>query len=327
MRTTAQLIADVRRQIMLPATATLGLEDADLLSAADVEMQSRILPLILSVNSEYNVQTIDVGIVNGQAQYRMPLRAAGSKLRDIRYIIGATMMSLPLINIEEVQNWNTLATGPAQGFYMQAASVNIVPVPSVGVLRMRYYAQHKQFVLWDGVDSSVASVITSPTYSTTVTPNDTLTLQTSGAFVPVAGQKYDIISAAQPYEHLTLSTPCTADPLAGPYTLLAPSVASTRACVSLSPNITEGDLIVPAGQSPVVQLPDEVYQLLVTRTCIQLLVQVGDLERAAGLETIFKRQSEDFLKMFSPRSDGTPHKMTGYYQTIAQRPWYGFWSR
>ena len=131
---------------MLPNTATLGLQDADLLSAADMEMNARLMPLILSVNEEYGVQTMDIPIVQGKSQYRMPTRGAGAKLRDVRLILGNNTYPLPKIEVEQIQAWLTNARGTPQGFWLAAGSINLIPNPSGGVLRMRFYQQHGRFV-------------------------------------------------------------------------------------------------------------------------------------------------------------------------------------
>lgn len=322
MRTTSQFLADVRRQLMLPNTATLGLQDTDILSAADMEMNSRIMPLILSVNEEYGVQCVDIPVVLGKSQYRMPYRGAGAKLRDVRLILGANTYPLPKIEIEQIQAWLTNARGTPQGFYLQAGSINLIPNPTGGTLRMRFYQQHGKFVLWSGTNNTVAAALSAVTgYSQTVSVNDTIEF-TVPTFTPVLNTKYDLIAATTPYEFLTMSATCI--DAVTPFKLQATGTVSGLQCMSLSPNVQAGDLICNQGEVPVVQLPDEAYELLLTRTCVAITIQVGDMERGAAFEQLYEKQKKDYVKMFSPRVDGSPAKMRGLLQNGMNQ---GMWFR
>lgn len=313
MRTTSVFVADVRRQLMLPNSATTGTQDADLLAIADQEMQARLLPVVTSPGQEYNGQMLDVALIPGQRQYRFPPRSAASKLRDIRFVLGTTVIPLPKIEIEQVQGFLTNTQGNPQGFFIQAGSINLCPIPGYqGTLRCFYYANHKTFVSWAGTSDTTAGVIAAPTYSQTVAPNDTITFTTS-TFAPVVGRKYDIISANQPFEALVLDAVCTS--AGATYTLQAPAVGGIGPCVSMSPNIQAGDLVVPAGNVPVIQLPDEAYQMLVTRVCINIAMQIGDAERVAIFEKMYDNQYKDFFKLVAPRVEGAPAKMSGSLQS------------
>lgn len=320
MKTTNQFLADTRRQLMLPNTATLGLTDAEVLSAADMEMNSRIMPLILSINEEYGVQTMDIPVVPGQTQYRMPARCAGAKLRDIRFVYGQTQLPLPKIEIEQLQNWTINARGTPVGFYLQAGSVNLVPAPGSGVIRVRFYQPHGKYVAWGGTSNTVAGVIGSVVgYSTTVAQNDTIEF-TVPTFTPVLNSQYDIIAQSTPYEFLTLSSTCI--DAVSPYKLQAYVANPSLPVMTLSPNVVAGDIVTAAGNVPVIQLPDEAYQLLVYRTCVALLIQMGDMERGSSMETLYGKLEAAYLKMFAPRVDGSPKTMQGLMQSGFNAPYY-----
>lgn len=322
MRTTSQLLADVRRQLMLPNTATLGLQDADILYAADMEMQSRLLPTILSINEEYGVQTVDIPLVAGQTQYRMPSRGAGSKLRDVRIIVGNVMSPLRRLYIEQLSDFSISAKGTPMGFWLAAGSINLVPAPAVGVLRLRFYQQHGKYVVWDGSNTSTAARLSSVVgYSQTVAQMDTIEF-TVPTFTPVLNNLYDLIASSTPYEFLAMSASCT--DAVSPYKLTVPVPAPSLQTQNLSPNVQAGDIICKAGEVPVVQLPDEAYEMLVSRICVAISMQVGDSERAAAFDTFYEKQKKDYLKMFAPRVDGSPKKLLGLQQSGYNRGnwWY-----
>lgn len=314
LKTTTALVADVRRQLMLPDTATLGTQAADILAAADLEMTSRILPLMQSVNEEYGVLAIDIALEPGKSQYRMPNQAAGAKLRDVRLLVGAQQRILPKIEIEQLGAWNTVSRGSPVGFYLQAGSINLVPAPSSGALRVRYYQPHGTFISWAGASQAAVAgrIITAVSYSTDLAPNDTVTFGMA-TFVPVAASLYDVIAATTPYETLAQNAVCT-DGSPSPFSIRVTTGQAVSAAINMSPNIQIQDIVCPSGSVPVVQLPDEAYRLLLYRTCIAVLVQIGDLERAQVFEGMYQQHEAAWVGMSSSRVDGSPPKLMGFEQ-------------
>lgn len=309
---TTQFLADVRRQGMIPNVATLGNQDSDILRYADLELEARILPLMLSVNEEYNTQTYDVVTVGGQQEFRVPPRSIAGKLRDIKYIIGATRLPLPRIEIENLPSWTLNATGVPSAFYLKAGSVNLVPTPgNNAVLRMQYFCNHGSFVNWGGTTNAVAAVISGATYSTTTVPKDTLNLTIPAGFTPVVGQKYDVISSRTPYEHLAIGVVCLTGGLT-PTFQVSPVIPNLSGPPSgLSPNIQQGDILVGAESMPIVPLPPDIQQLLVMRTVISVLTSIGDIERVAASEELYANLQRQTLNLYTPRVDGAPKKMGG----------------
>ena len=333
MKTTNDLLADVTRLAMLPTAAALGTLNTDVLSIANMELSSRVLPLVLSINEEYNVQTIDIPIVANKTQYRMPDRAMGSKVRDVRYIQGGTQLPLPRIEIEQLQAFTLNASGVPYGFWLEAGSINLVPSPPAGgALRIRYYTAPRKFVPWDGATTSVNIGIVGSVqgYYTVARLNDTVGLTaTSPTFTTPLTKQVDVVSSRTPYEYLAIDTVVTT---AGPTARLtvpgAPQVPGNAP--NMSPNIRAGDILASGDTSPIVQLPDEAYPLLVYRTAISLMIQLGDFDKAAGLEKVYSGIEASYLKMFSPRVDGAPKKMQGLLQGQGYGygyGWNGFFNR
>ncbi len=323
MKSTGALLSDVRRLAMMPGTAVLGITSADVLAVADMEMVSRVLPLVLSVNEEFNVVTVDLPVIPGQAQYRMPARSAGAKLRDVRFLQGGVILPLPRLEIEQLGGWTVGVQGVPQGFWLEAGTINLMPAPVGGALRIRYYAQQSPFVEWDGVavTADVARVASVQGYYAVARQQDTVgATPAPSAFATPLARRVDIISSRTPYEYLALDAVVTQSTPTPRFTV-STALGVPGPTPNLSPNIQAADVFT-AGVGAVVQLPDEAYPLLVLRTAIKLCRQLGDMERADNLEAEYQQLRQDYLRMATPRVDGAPRKVQGYLQ---QRGFAGPW--
>jgi hypothetical protein len=324
--TTQDFCADVRRLAMIPNSATQGNQNADLLRYADQEMEARIYPLILSVNEEYNVQTLDVNTSQNIQGYRMPPRAIAGKLRDIKYLQGGTQLPMPKIEIEQLTAWtlNSYGGAPA-GFFLKAGTVNVVPIPPGGnALRFQYFANHGKFSDWAGTSNAAGGIIgIAPTYSTTLVLNDTVSF-TAPSFAPTLNALYDVVAQNPPFEHLAISLKCiqVSPPL---YQVLNPALGVPGYTpASLSPVISIGDVICPTNSMPLVPLPMDIYQLLMTRVALQAINSLGDTERMQSLEAQYENGKAQMLKLYSPRVDGSPKKMQGLLSRMTNSGVAGF---
>jgi len=306
--TTTDLLADVRRRAMLPTTATQGTTDADLLSHADNEMASRMVPLITSVNEEFYVQTIDVPIVAGQAAYRIPNRSAGGKLRDASFILGASQLNLARIEPEQLTQWIVNAAGTPAGFYLEAGTVNLIPTPSAGgTLRLKYYVRPGRLT----ATASNYGVITSVTYGS----SNSVTLAFTGSLSPLNGSLFDVIAFRPPFEYL-LADAVASGSSAGNVTLTISSPTSPPP--NFSPNIAIGDYVCARDVSPILQMPVELHSLLAQRTVCAVMEAFNYSERLQAAESVYARMEDAALRLLSPRVDGAPRKMRGVLATMGK---------
>lgn len=324
MKTTSDLISDVSRLVFTPNALALGTQGSDILAIANQELSSRIIPLVSSINEEYMVQTIDIPIIPGQSQYRMPTRSVGAKLRDVRWTQGNIQLPLPRIEIERLQEFTLNALGTPVGFWLSAGAINLVPTPNNGALRVRYYTAPRKLVEWNGstTSSTIGIVGTVTGYYTVGRTNDTVGVTPSvGTFTTPLGKQVDIISSATPYEFLAVDSVVTTTG-GSPRVTVPSAVGVPGPAPNLSPSVRPGDVLASGDTSPIVQLPDEVYPLLVTRTAIQMCIQLGDTEKAVSLSKIYDDQEQSILKLLSPRIDGSPRKMNGFLQTSGYNQYY-----
>jgi hypothetical protein len=318
MWTAADLVAAVKLRAMLPTSSSApGTADSDVLAHANDELQSRLVPLLMSVNEEFFTFTTDVALVSGQAVYRVPDRAAAAKLRELNLVSGNVLLNLPRIEPEQLTRFLAGgAVGVPAAFVMEAGGVRLVPTPSASsmTLRMRFFFRPGELT---ATTSNYATITTAtPTSSTEVT----LTLGTG--LVPSASTSYlyDLISGRPPFEYLAMDGTC--ESALTPYDMRFSAGYSGLQSATSAIGWTGADYLAVRGLSPVPQLPSEVHPLLVQRTLCRVLQQLGRYETLDRAEREADRLEKVALSLLSPRVDGAPRKMRGVLQS--SRRWLGF---
>lgn len=306
MWTTTDLLADVRRLAMLPSTATLGTTNSDLLAYADQEMASRLVPMILSVNEEFYVQTVDIPLVAGQSAYRMPNRNAGARLREVQYAQGAVLTNLTRLEPEMLDRFTTTPVGTPMGFYMDAGALNVVPTPSTGgFLRMRYYVRPGRLT---ATATDYATIATITSYTVSSSGGAQLAGTFSGSLTTAA--TLDVIAFRPPFEYLAVD--------AAQFTFAAPNftILGNGQTATVLPNIAVGDYLCHSDLSPVIQLPVELQPLLTQRVVCSVFEALNYTDRLKAAEDRYARMEEMALKLITPRIDGASKKMRGVLSTL-----------
>lgn len=312
MWTAADLVTSVKLRAMLPTSSSApGTADADVLAHANDELQSRLVPLLLSINEELLVATTDVTLVAGQAVYRVPDRAAAARLRDVHLVVGGNLVRLAHIEPERMGLWTSAAQGQPQAFVMEAGGLRLIPTPATGsTLRVRYYVRPGQLTT-TSTDFAQVLTVTSPTAT-----EFTCTLGSGLTPVALSGYLYDLVSGRPPFETLALDGSCLS---AGSGYLMSftSGWAGLQARLS-SIGWTGADYLTLRGMSPVPQVPSEAHPLLIQRTVCRMLLQLGRLDEADRAEREADRLERVMLTLLSPRADGSPRKMLGLHQQRQQ---------
>lgn len=266
---------------MLPSAGD-ALDDSDLLSLATEELQTYVVPLLLSVSEEYLVTSEEAAVAVGAASYRIPSDAVAGMLRDVQFA-GPDGQFRPLERIEpERVSWYE-GTGSPVGFYLAGNQVSLVPVPSsAGTLRFVYHRRPSALVL-----PSQAAVI-----SGAINP-------TTGAFAVsstsvLSSGLPDIVSATASFDILVKNLACE---VSG--SIVTPDVPADV----LGAGVATGDYVCVSGTSPVPQIPVELHPLLAQRTAFAAVEALGD-PRAQAIEAKCERLKREALTLLSPRTRG-----------------------
>ncbi len=291
--TADDLLVEVRRAGSLPATATTGTADSDILAHADSEIRDTLVPLLLSTREEYYERVIDTTVAAGTAAYRLNKRVAHSRVNTVQWV-GTDGSTANLARIEPKRTAE-LATGVSTGqpwaYYMEGSRVVLFPTPgSTGTLRIRAFVRPGRLALSAALGSFAVSAV-SGSYVLTITGHSYTTS------TPV-----DVIAGTPSFEHLALDTYPTATSTATTITLAATAFNS-------APSV--GDYVVAPDTTPFIQLPVEMHPALIELTTARLLRSLGKLSEAQAHGDDAKRLVELAVNTLTPRTEAHDRKIVG----------------
>lgn len=292
------LLEEIRRGGSLPATASTGTADADLLAHADSEIRDTLVPLILGVMEEYYERIFDLTLTSGLAAYRIPKRAALSRINSVQLINTGASPSFTLSRIEPKRALE-LSSVPASGqpwaYYLEGSRIVLFPTPTAtGTLRIRAMVRPGRLALLAATGSIAATVVTGDASTSFVL---TITGHSYTTATPV-----DVVAATPSFEYIAPDVTPTAVSAATTITLPG-SAFSTDPAV--------GDYVVAPDTSPFVQLPIELHPALVELTVARVLRARGVMTEAGNHAQEAQRLVELGIKALTPRVDAAPRKIVG----------------
>lgn len=254
------LITAVRVGAKLPS-ASPDLTPTVLLGWADEERASVIDPWRRRiVGAEYDVRSESQTLVADTATYRIPWRASGASLHSVSYVDTYgdewPMHRIPLEDANAYVAGAGYHWGGAYAYAIEGDFVRVLPTPAAaaGSVKMRYVKRPSRNVV---VSSAmlVTGISGTPSVYTGVSPSSFST-----------STPLDIIQAKPNFDIFAAS--------------VTPSAVSTGVSVTFATNpATEavvGDYAALAGETPVIQLPEEIHPVLTALVISRALEAEGD---------------------------------------------------
>lgn len=282
--TSDELITGVKRLITMPANQALDL-DSDILALATDRMRDTMIPLIDSLDGDYFVMKTNVPILKDVENYAIPPRAVGRKLRDIKIFNEQGVRGdFPKISIEREHLYRSAAV--PIGFHFYGDRIQLVPIPSSDGFSLQLW-----WFLSPGklVPVSQAGVVGS------ISADDVTLASVPSSFT--VGRRVDFVQGVTGNRYLGIDAKIT--------NIAADTLSFDVGVVPL--DLDEGDYVSLAGESPVLQIPEEAKPYLQACTAYDLLYAISDFEGQAKLEKKIKEQKEDLLKLLQPRITGEPN--------------------
>ena len=268
--TTAKLLSQIERRSFVPANQST-FSAAEILTMAHEELTSFIFPEIIKSREEYFIWYNDSAITANQSGYDVPVRSFNSTLREIKKLVGTSLVNLTKSEIEDLESTQT---GVPSKFYFKGDKVHLYPTPNSTVNTLRQY-----FVLTPGeyieTDSNVDYAV--------VSAIDTDTNVVSVTAIPSSWTTGDIFDfLRKDGDHSYRGIDCTSTLVSG-----------TDITFPLLPsNLAVGDYICPQGYSSLVQLPNAFRPVLAQLAAAALLESAGqpgaDEARKKGMAMLEK---------------------------------------
>lgn len=321
--TTTALVADIRRRAMLPAS-TQVLSDADLVSLANDELQEYVVPLLVGTAEEYLIATETVTLVPGTAEYVIPSRAVGNKLRDVQMLVGDVWVSLGRVEPENASRYTT--QGTPSSYMFQGAKVVLVPPPSSsGQLRFSYYRRPGKLIFAGAGATMRVGRIFADTPSAGNFVLAPFTGETVLTYDGLNDGPFDVVSGISPFD--TLVSGATGIFYTGAtYTGIRFSGSLTfPTSLTIRPQPNALYVCYP-DTSPIPQIPVDLIPLLSQRTAVRALEALGDT-KAEQAEARCARIEKKCVELISPRGEGLPRVVVNYSGPGWTRRRAGYWGR
>lgn len=308
---TTALIASVVRMAKIPSGSTY--RDADtLLAIANDEMEQWVVPSIIEVSGGHLMAYEDTALVSGQSRYRFPARAIrperitivdsdGKRVGKL-HLASGDMVDKVLAGAEGTTSVDTGAFGEAHGFWVPENNHAVV-VLQTGVdgtgrsLRIYYRRQPNALIAtsscWKvtSVNAELARFNVGEVNAGDAPGNPTTT------------DEYDLLRGTPPYEaYVEELIPSSVIPGA--------TVFTTDANAAL---VEVGDLMAPAGYTPVPQLPVAFWGVLTSHVTAGVLLEMGEQTKSQQWRDIAAAKLDKVMATASPRSDEA--------ETAAQEHW------
>ena len=312
--TSTNLLDDVKRRTFLP-TNQITYSDDDILSYADEEMQTNIVPLLMSVREDYLVSYKEDTINANTAGYDIPERAIGMKLKDVTVIEttapstppgGIVEISIPRIQSDQAP---TRMLNNYPGFMVRENQI-ILQNPDAfnGYFLRQYYFKRPNKIV--PVAQGAKIVALGPQgFVPVLAANQILVDAIPTGFG--TSNTVDLIQAKPGFRTISMDLPVTCSGLVITFTSLT----------SLPTTLQVGDWICLNGESTIPQIPVELHPILSQRVAVKILEGLGDTTNLQAAQIKLKEAEHSVLVMLSNRVEGEPQKIVNPYSTLRVYPW------
>lgn len=293
---TNNLLPALRLLPLMPTVQAL-FTDSDLLYFLNIEMNSKLYPMIDNQQSEFFVYRDDIPYDSSVLVYDFPTRTLAGKLRSVSFVdANENEVRLPQLRPEDIMsnvNSTGLAINPALwGFYIENNKIRTYLSSVNGgnnnykTLRLRYIRQPNQLVLNNQAAQVVLISGNAVTFS--AIPNNYTTAQT-----------YDAISQTPNFNALQDDMVCT-------------NISSlTMTFTSVPSDLAAGDWICLSGQAPIAQIPaNPGYNLLLQLAAAKALEVAGDVQGYSTAMSQAETMKAYFISVITPRIDGNVIRLT-----------------
>ena len=309
--TASELIESIKVRAAVPE-AQNTFEDEDILRFANEEMDLVLIPAIQNTREEFYVYTEPNLAIPNSNRIKIPYRAIGGKVRDLRLSGSNNTVSAPLdwVAPEQREDYMVETTGmdgQFRGFYIEAGDIVLLPrngTSNGATLSLSYYLKPNELV----VDSKVATIID---VGVDDSGNRTIYVDQVPDNIQV-GSKIDFIEYLPQYKTrgfdiIVVNT----NEIANTITISADDVPD---------NLEVGDYINTATETFVVQAPPELHPMLAQAVACRILEALGFQDQLNAANNKLDRMSKAILNIIETRVESIARKAVNNNTLL--RPYY-----
>lgn len=294
------LVKSVRNRAMIPNDSATYTDDA-ILTILNEEIDAGMLSTLMTLNEEHLVTFHDVDIINGTKRYKIPYRAVGNKLRDVHYISSDGQREMTRVSLEEISDYdNNSEVSNTNAFYVEGDEIVLAGNNSdIQKLRMYFYMRPNVLVK-ENLCAKIAAINTSTGVITLSNfPSNFSNLPT-----------IDFVQTRTPNKILKIDIASTGSNKNNKTITVAPA--------NIPSDLTVGDYVCEAEQTPVPNCPTELHPLLAQRAAIFILEAMGDGESLALAKVKLAQMENSIQNILEDRVEGACVKINPRHSTLVQ---------
>lgn len=244
--TASFIVGALRRYGYLPAAGSGSLTTADYVALINDEAQLYLTSLIKSVREDHLEVTSTVTVVAGTGSYQVPSRAVANSLTMVS-LVNSNGDTVPMPQLYGAHTASFGQTGTPAGFELLGTAIVLHPTPTAGgTLKLRYLQRLSRVVTEDAV--GLITAINTGTNQVTISA-------APSAFL--SGLAYDLVRGTPGFDNLAIDQTAT--------------ISGTVLTFSALPvGLAIGDYVALAGETPIPQVPPDLFPLLTTRVALRV---------------------------------------------------------
>jgi len=299
---TTELLQDIKRAVTVPDYQK-RYDNDDILRFATINLNSKILQLLLEVDEEYNVKSVEIDHLATDSYVEIPSYFVGQQLRAVMYKQQGDESFYNLVRYELRERFTSLMTpSTPKGFSFEDDRLYLHPKPSQpGTVLFFYRKKHPKLV----PVTRTATVLSASGNNITLTANPPQNF--------VVGSNIDANKGKANYQNKVMNEVVTN--IVGPVLTMANPVTDW--------NLQPGDEIALHNETALVQLADELHECLVWAVCVDIVKGLNIPDHISVAEGEYNLRAQSALQILRPRSQDSLATIV-QYNGVLSRPFKRF---
>lgn len=244
-----------------------------IINLASRELQTALIKQILSVRQGYYLTYVDYE-TNATGLYPIPVDSIAAAVENIELVQEPSIIQVNIVE-ESEQFATNAATSTSYGFFIRGNSIQILPFPSGGVVRVWY--SRRPSVLVPTLNAGLITNIAGSVYTLAAAPDTFL-----------VGQPIDGVQSQPTFE------------MYGTQVITNVSGVDITLDAEIE-GLVPGDYLAIHNQTPIPQIPVEFRPLLEQRTVVKIYEIQGYMDKMKAAQEKLEELEVDLFSLISPR--------------------------
>lgn len=302
---TSVLLSRIRRRLRIPDGSS-AMSNVELLQIADEVTRIDLMGLLRLSNGEWYVTKYTTPIVADQSDYRLPSRIQAGSVRDVTLVdSNGAEYDLPELLLEQARTLGSVSGDQVRGHFIEGDRVVLRPTPTTADLTLCIRYRRQPSVLIETSSVNAVEIISGT--STGIIAEQPL-VSPFNATIEV-----DVVQANPPFDVLVTGSGSPSG-----------SVMTISGTPDLTNEVTRGDWLCVAGETPVPQMPPVLQDLLAWGVAKEAAVELGLTQMANDYERKYRMATERVFDQINDRNEGADQKIVSPYSPLRQRSGWGW---